>query len=210
MATTNNMIIKIDKALTYMMVPFYYEGDTLSVGNMWQQDNDRELKKEDSDYLYPHIMYFLKGKMTKGTLANSSLTVYRLNEEAEEYRFFWKKFATKTQSADIGDNLNIDFKFIEGTESPIFGTPHLFVSEDGNIGLLTFGIENQCNNIQQLKQLNYHLHKIQQPLGNCISKRMKLNEKVPETAKENVKSELNFAFNAFYNRDASEEEGSVS
>lgn len=200
------MNMKIDRALTYMMVPFYYEGDTLSVGNMWQQDNDRELKKEDSDYLYPHIMYFLKGKMTKGDSGNSSLTVYRLNEESEEYRFFWKKFATKKQTAEIGDNLTLDFKFIEGTKSPIFGTPHLFVSEEGNIGLLIFGIEHKCNDIQQLKQLNYHLHKIQQPLGNCISKGMKVNENVPEAAREKVKSELNFAFNALYYRNASEEE----
>lgn len=204
MATINNM--NIDKALTYMMVPFYYEGDFLSVGNLWQQDNNRELKSEDADYLYPHIMYFLKGKMVTGTSANSSLTVYRLNEKSEDYRSFWKKFASKIQSARIDDNLNIDFKFIEGTKSPIFGTPHLFVSEEGNVGLLTFGIGQKCNDIQQLKQLNYHLHKIQQPLGNCISKGMKLNEKVPESAKEKVKAELNFAYNAFYNRNASDEE----
>ena len=96
------------KALSFFMVPFYYESEKLSVSNIWQMDNDRDSYNEDSDYLYPHIMNFLKGKMMKNATNNNALQVYKLDEESETYRFFWKKFASKTQEAKINSVQSMD------------------------------------------------------------------------------------------------------
>lgn len=196
-----------EKATSFMMVPFYYEGDNLSVSSLWQLDNDREGYHEESDYLYTHIMHFLKGNLTEQSVKEDAIIIYKLDEQKESYKYFWKKFASKTHVAKIDEQTSIDFKFTSGTKTPIFKTPHLFISIEGNVGVLVFCIEPvKTKSIQQLELLNYHLHKIQEPLCECTSKGMKLNDGIPEEAHNKVISELNIAYKAFYEREMTSSE----
>ena len=198
---------RFDKAITFMMVPFYYEGGHQPIGSIWTLDNDNQLNEDDSDYLYPHIMNFLKGKMTKNIQNKDALDVYRLNEQSEEYRLFWKKFVSKTQIAKIDDQTNVEFKFVTGNPTPLFKAPHLFVSQEGNIGILTFAVEpTNIRDLQILENLNYHLHKLQKPLGECTTKDLKINDRLPEDVKLKVEKELQHAYNAFYQRNGNDTE----
>ena len=200
-------MVRFDKAITFMIIPFYYEGGHQPISSIWTLDNDNQPDKEDSDYLYPHILNFLKGKMTKNIQNKDALDVYRLNEQSEEYRLFWKKFASKTQIAKIDDLTNVEFKFVTGNPTPLFMAPHLFISQEGNIGILTFAVEpTNIRDLQILENLNYHLHKLQKPLGECMTKGFKLNDRVPEDVKLNVKKEVQHAYNAFYQRDGNDTE----
>ena len=201
------MAIKLSKAFSYFLIPFYYKGDRLSPGKIWIRDSSLLDEDENADFLYPHIMNFLKGNMRDKEANGSALQVFKLDEKTEEYKFFWKKFASKTHRVDIDNNRQIEFKFISGTQKPIFKTPHLFVSAEGNVAIFCFCLELIGDiSLNNLKQLNYYLHKIQEPLSVCHANKMLLNDRLLDNAKVKVVEELNYAYRTLLQKNASEEE----
>lgn len=201
------MVIQLSKAFSYFLIPFYYKGDSLSPGKIWITDNCSADENEDADYLYPHIMNFLKGNMRAKETSSSALQVFKLDEKTEEYKFFWNKFASKTHRVDIDSNRQVEFKFISGTQRPIFKTPHLFISTEGNVAILCFCLELIGDkSLDNLKQLNYCLHKIQEPLAVCHAKKMLLNDKLHENVKVKVVEDLNYAYRTLLQKQASEDE----
>ena len=89
--------MKLDKAFTYFMIPFYYEGDDYKVLKtddnpseaMWEKSKGKILNEED-DVLFPYIVNFLQGQ------TNDHLDIYNINSNSKSIaRKFWDDFSQK-------------------------------------------------------------------------------------------------------------------
>lgn len=89
--------LKLEKAFTFFMIPFYYEGDdykVLKVNDypleaMWERSKGMIIKEED-DVLYPYIINFLQGH------TNDHLDIYSINSNPKSLiRKFWDAFSQK-------------------------------------------------------------------------------------------------------------------
>lgn len=180
--------IKIEKAFTFFMVPFYYNMDVVESG-LWVKDlNKISNEGEDGDVLYPYIMTFLQGQMS-GDNYQDHLDVYRLNVDKSSpwYKDFGAPFFNYANVAYIPMGKNaikedvfhpIKFKISSGDEDG-FKSPHLFIYKEANMGVLTFcvNLAEKENYMSDLKLLNYHLHKIHKPTCRCACPQLCINPK---------------------------------
>ena len=157
---------KLEKAYTFFMVPFYYEGewdDILKCISRWRPQQE-EMYKED--ILYPYIMELFKQNNPNKDSATNRLKIYQLHTEdkGSESEFFFDRILGKKNVAII-ENMPtgeknpfpIPFSFLnEGNNAP-----HLFISPTAKIGVMTLCAElgSGCD-IQYFKTFNYYLHKI--------------------------------------------------
>ncbi len=198
---------KLEKAFTYFMIPFYYEGDdykVLKVNDrpleaMWEKSGGKILNEED-DVLYPYIINFLQGQ------TNDHLDIYSINSDPKSpARKFWDAFSQKPIVFEEKNKNNkeknktgslhctdIDIKNDKGkkevcsTEFDLqrdngytgLKSPHLFISSSANIGILSFciGLGESNKTIDDLKRINYCLHKISEPLNRCTTPSFQLEK----------------------------------
>lgn len=173
--------LQLEKAYTFFMVPFYYDGDWESIHQKitrWIPQQE-ELYKEE--VLYPYIMELFKRDEGEkfpllDSLSNPSqgadsckknrLKIYQLKTEDKgtESQFFFDRIIGKRNAAILAPDsegrknpLSITFKFCDNGNF----APHLFISPTARIGIMTFCIEleRQYCTTSYLKILNYHLHK---------------------------------------------------
>ena len=157
-----------------------HEGDD----SLWTLETQMLTDEKDGSVIYPYIMSFLQGQMMddEGD-AEGHLVVYSIadidrranqesnNEQRAIIRKFWNKFSQSTHTVDVGtkDTPHIlSFNFIKGKHKTL--KPHLFIFPSAKIGLLSFGIEltTPSSTIDDLKSLNYNLHKIAKPITKCV------------------------------------------
>lgn len=209
--------LKLEKAFTYFMIPFFFEGNNCKIlkeadypsESMWKK-TDGKVLNEDDDVLFPYIINFLQGN------ANDHLDIYNINPAPKSpARKFWDAFSQKpievdsktkkkdqskcekkdeeTKDRNIGfHSTDIVSKDENGEKKHIFisfniqrdngytglRSPHLFISKSANIGILTFciGLGGDNITIDDLKRLNYYLHKISKPLSKCITSNFQLKK----------------------------------
>lgn len=94
--------IRLEKAFTYFIIPFYYEGNDYAVLKvddnpleaMWEKSKGKILNEED-DVLYPYIINFLQGQ------SNDHLDIYSINSTPKSSaRKFWDAFSQKPAAVD--------------------------------------------------------------------------------------------------------------
>lgn len=183
----NENHIKIEKAFTFFMVPFYYNIDNIE-SELWVKDFDKISNEgEDGDVLYPYIMTFLQGQMS-GDKYQEHLDIYKLNIEKSSvwYKDFARPFFNYANIAYIPMGKNekkeevfrpIKFTISSGDEDG-FKSPHLFIYKESKMGVLTFCVNFAEKNIymSDLKSLNYHLHKIHKPTTcRCVCPQLCIN-----------------------------------
>lgn len=183
--------LKLEKAYTFFMVPFYYESDVdFKKVNLWEMDMDKVSDEgEDGDVLYSYIMDFLQGQMKGSSDIKEHLEIYKMAvaQESAWYKDFWEPFVSHANAAHIpvgknnsGEDLYhpIAFNILSNNEQG-FKAPHLFVYKTAKIGILTFCVElaDSKKNISYLKLLNYHLHKIHKPTCRCVCSKLSINVK---------------------------------
>jgi len=193
--TSKKEPLQLEKAYTFFMVPFYYETEN-AVPNIneketiWIKDTDKISNEgEDGDVLYPYIMNFLQGQMGDNHLEQDHLNIFHLNTDKESswYKNLWSPIANYTNVAYIpnGKNENkenifclIQFQILSG-DADGFKAPHLFIYKAAKIGILTFcvSLSGKNKSINDLKTLNYHLHKINKPTCRCVSPKLCINDK---------------------------------
>ena len=154
--------LRLEKAYTFFMVPFYYEGNW---GKIYQRINRWQPIREDlytEDVLYPYIMDIFSYESSNN---KSSLLVYEFcsSDNGINSQLFVDRILGKKQIALLGKNAEekknpkqVAFTLLnEGNFAP-----HLFVSPTAKIGLLTFSIKfaETCT-CEQQASLNYWLHK---------------------------------------------------
>lgn len=158
----NTVYPKLEKAYTFFMVPFYYEGEWEKVYsrlNRWQPIRE-DLYTED--ILYPYIMDLFK---SEGSYNKSSLLIYEFesSDNGIHSQMFVDRILGKKQILLLGKNAEekknpqlINYTLLNKGNF----APHLFVSPTAKIGLLTFSVEleNTCTTEQHIS-LNYWLHK---------------------------------------------------
>ena len=181
----------IEKAYSFFMVPFYYDTamDT-PLNGMWKLDTEKVSNEgEDGDVLYSHIMDFLQGQMSDGVGQNDHMEIYSLDidKECSWYKDFWNPFINHANVACIPVGKNnekkdefhlLSFNVLSDSEQG-FKAPHVFIYRAAKIGVLTFCVElaGKKKNINDLKQLNYYLHKIYKPTCRCVCPNLRINEK---------------------------------
>jgi len=163
MDNNQNNCVKIEKAYTFFMVPFYFEeGEWTAIHSRldkWQPITE-DIYKED--VLYPYIMDIFKHDDEKN---KTRLFVYEFHQkdEGEYSKMFVERLFGKKQVALLAKNK-------EDRESPMTVAfallnkngfkPLLFVSTTARIGIMTFPIEvTEKDDITNLTKLNYFLHK---------------------------------------------------
>lgn len=210
--------MKLEKAFTYFMIPFYYEGEDYKVlkvsespsDAMWEASKGKILNEED-DVLYSYIINFIQGK------TNDHLDIYNINSDAKSpARKFWDVFSQKpivedekkkkksqqeTEKKEKNEKeppkslhstyLEVEDENGEKTIIPTtfdlqrdngytgLKSPHLFISPSANTGILTFciGLGERNRTMDDLKRLNYCLHKISKPLNKCTTSSFSLKER---------------------------------
>lgn len=182
---------------TLFIVPFYYGEENEnqfqleqnysvdeSDSSLWTLETRMLTDEGDGSILYPYIMSFLQGQMmesisnTDGHLAVYSIAdVDRGKNKGSKFeqrtiiRKFWNKFVNSTHTIDVGTKTVpriLNFKFINGRHDTM--KPHVFIFPSARIGLLSLGIELTSPNAttDDLKLLNYNLHKISKPIIRCV------------------------------------------
>jgi len=182
---------------TLFIVPFHYgeenEEQTMleqnyivneSDSSLWTLETKMLTDEGDGSVIYPYIMSFLQGQMMdKENISDGHLAIYSIadidrgkeaNAKFEQrtiIKKFWNGFVQSTHSIDVGTKNEprlLNFKFNNGKHNTL--KPHLFIFPSARIGLLTFGIELAMPNTttDDLKILNYSLHKISKPITRCV------------------------------------------
>ena len=172
METSQNKNVKIEKALTFYIAPFYYNTDEewnsiLSKLDRWRPVSENLYNKDD--ILYPYIMDLFQ---QTGSTQKQRLNIYKFTPckelfDAPEGRFtktlFPERILGQQSVAFLGKNAEekkapqtILFTLMnEGNMAP-----HLFISPTAKIGILTFCIQlDDVKDMETLKVLNYYLHK---------------------------------------------------
>ena len=179
----------LGKAYTIYMLPFYFEEDFSN--GLWEKEyNLVSDEGAETDVLYPYIMEFLQGQILDNTSAKQCnyLQVLRLKTEEHSIRHksFWSSFIHHNHIAYIPQGKKVDkedvylpisFRILSEKERG-FKAPHLFVYESGKVGILTFCIElaEKKKTIGDLVLLNYHLHKIHNPMCRCVCPTLSINK----------------------------------
>lgn len=154
--------------------------------SLWEKETQMLTDEKEGSVIYPYIMSFLQGQMMDeefskdGHLAIYSIAdIDRRQVKKEKYeqrtiiKKFWNKFEQSEHQIDVGtkDAPHIlSFKFNKGKHKTL--KPHLYIFSSARIGLLTFGIEltTPKATTNDLKLLNYYLHKIAKPVTKCITR----------------------------------------
>ena len=157
-----------------------HEGDD----SVWTLETQMLTDEKEGSVIYPYIMSFLQGQMMdEGNDVEGRLVIYsiadidrRTNQESKfEQRTiikkFWNKFSQSTHTVDVGTKDTpriLSFRFFNGKHKTL--KPHLFIFPSARIGLLSFGIELTTPDAttDDLKNLNYSLHKIAKPIAKCV------------------------------------------
>ena len=196
-------LMVLGKAYTVYMLPFYFEEDFSCI--LWEKEN-KLISDEgaETDVLYPYIMEFLQGQIQNSISSEhcNQLQVFRLkkDEQSIRHKIFWNSFIHHNHIAYIpqGKNANkedigkpISFKIFSENEKG-FKAPHLFIYQSGKVGILTFCIElvEKKKTIEDLIQLNYHLHKIHNPMCRCVCPSLSTkdeNNNIRQKVEENYK-----------------------
>ena len=209
--TERGTLLTLGKAYTVYMLPFYFEEDFSSIS--WENEN-RLISDEgtETDVLYSYIMDFFQGQLHDKSPNGycNHLRVLRLKKDGQSsYMKFWSSFISHNHIAYIpqGKNENkediflpISFKILSENEKG-FKAPHLFVYESGKVGILTFCIEltERRSTIEQLKHLNYHLHKIHNPMCRCVCPALSISrQRVFKNEEEKKKAEESFKLSRTY------------
>lgn len=223
MATTNNNInesvknhkketLKVEKAYTFFMVPFYYETENAvsnpeDMNTLWTKETKKISNEgEDGDVLYPYIMDFLQGQMDNNHMKKDHLDIYHMNinKESSWYKNFWGPIVNYENIAYIPNGKNeqkedlfhpIKFQILSG-DADGFKSPHLFIYKAAKIGILTFclSLSSGERSINDLKLLNYHLHKIYKPTCRCVCPILSINKKrVFKSEEERISAENELA-----------------
>jgi hypothetical protein len=153
--------------------------------SLWEKETQMLTDEKEGSVLYPYIMSFLQGQMMDEDICKDGhLDIYSIadidrrlvKEEKYEQRSiikkFWNKFVQSEHVIDVGTKDKphlLKFKFNNGKHKTL--KPHLFVFSSARIGLLTFGVELTTPEAttNDLKLLNYYLHKIAKPIIKCIA-----------------------------------------
>lgn len=104
-AAKNNQCdsLRLEKAYTFFMVPFYFEGSNYKVLRVqeshneaiWEKARERILN-EDDDVLYPYIINFIQGQTSDMASQHDHLDIYNINSNPKSSaRKFWDVFAQK-------------------------------------------------------------------------------------------------------------------
>jgi hypothetical protein len=182
----------VEDAYTFFVVPFYFDNEFFPNKDLWEDETSVLVDKGyNGESLYPYIMNFLYEN--EDSESKTSLKIYRLSKTTQSYNLLWKTFGSSVHVLDINkgrQKRTIKFKFIiEDTNRyqnrrKNYGilTPHIIVSPKGcgDIGFLVFGIEldEEIKTIEELKLLNYYLHKTQGELTKCICPAFDLSEEM--------------------------------
>lgn len=161
------------KSATFFMVPFYYSANnTVPNSSIWELRKKSFVKEKD--VLFPYIMDTILGQTysdeEREKLGVRCLKIYQLNQTDNKWDggkgSFWTKiwipFARKKQTTTV-DGKEITFHY--STKGNI-ESPHLFVSEEAKIGVMTFLVETDSS-VEDLVLLNYALHKTDESFGPC-------------------------------------------
>ena len=148
-------------------------------------------------------MSFLQGQMMPiEDKKQSFLHIYSIarsetngKEQRTIIKRFWNKFTQSVHTVEVGGDKTprkLQFRFINGTQSML--NPHLYIYPSAGVGILSFAISLTTENAtsEDLKLLNYHLHKIFHPLAKCVCRDLSLTgEEKPEikAAKTNLISQ---------------------
>lgn len=167
--------LELEKAITFFMVPFYFEtGEwdtilgTFDQSNRWQRTT-REIYNQE-DILYPYIMDVFK---QHNATAKTRLDIYEFNVQSRgtksdlfvdrilgkiNYAFLAKNAQEKKNPAIIPFRLNTNTNTNTNTNNN-YG-PMLFISNTANIGVLTFSVELLgTKTLPDLLNFNYYCHK---------------------------------------------------
>lgn len=191
--TQQQTTLEIKKAYTFFFVPFYYQGtqfNNFTHNRTWKLEDEKLSNEgEDGDVLYAYIMKFLQGQMYENNSDKDHLDIYRLSvdKNTDWYKNFWSPFVNYSNVAKISMGKNekkeeiihsVKFQLLSGDEKG-FKAPHLFIYKKAQIGILSFCIElaEKKNTISDLKLLNYHLHKIHQPMCQLVCPQLSINSK---------------------------------
>ncbi len=188
--TNKEKLLTIGKAYTIYMLPFYFEKSFTHL--VWENENSLISNEgTEVDMLYPYIMDFLQGQIhesfSSGDCNHLRILKLKKDDQSVRYKKFWKPFIHHNHIAYIPDGkdenkedvyLPISFRILSENEKG-FKAPHLFVYDSGNIGILTFCIEitEKRKTIEKLKLLNYHLHKIHNPMCRCVCPALSISTK---------------------------------
>ena len=156
--------LKVEKAYTFFMVPFYFEKDEWDA--IYSRLGKWQLIKEDlykEDVLYPYIMEIFKHEDKDGHSSRLIIYEFQHEDKGEQSLMFVERLLGKKQVAIIAKNAKekdnpqtISFTLLNKKGFK----PHLFVSPTAKIGILTFPIEmDDKDDIAKLTKLNYFLHK---------------------------------------------------
>lgn len=208
---TDKVIIwTLGKAYTIYMLPFYFEEDFCCT--FWENENNLISDEgTETDVLYPYIMDFFQGQIHEKSPNRSynHLRVLRLKKDGQSsYIKFWNSFISHNHIAYIPQGkknkedifLPISFKILSENEKG-FKAPHIFVYESGKVGILTFCIElaERISTVEQLKLLNYHLHKIHNPMCRCVCPALSISkQRVFKDEEERKKAEEGFKLSRSY------------
>lgn len=158
--------------ISIFFVPFYFNGEKPELADMWVEESEKLTDERDGNTIYPHIMSFLQGQMEKESLSNSHLHVYSIADDKRPIvAKFWNKFAANSHTIEVGDDPDkhaVTFKFVNNQHDIL--SPHLFIYETAKVGFLSYSIylDNKNATIEDLKLVNYQLHKIFHPLTPCV------------------------------------------
>lgn len=168
--------LKLEKAYTFFMVPFCYEGEWNDIHkriSRWEPIQE-EMYKEN--ILFPHIIELFKQANPKkdnskrpdnkeNDYPTNRLKIYQLHldDKGNQSEFFFDRIVGKKQVAILEENPDgqkvpyaLPFKVLNDGNN----APHLFISQSAQIGIMTICVELGDNqNIQDLELLNYCLHK---------------------------------------------------
>lgn len=194
---SNKECLKLQKAFTYFMIPFHFEGDECVIeegdDKVWCKANKKFLGDGD-DVLFPYINNFLQGGIITGNEIAPSydhLEIYSINPDDKSTikKLFDAISKTPDSNNETSNNTDLHFaelklddengearnekvyfSLIRDSGYKGFKSPHLFISTTANIGLLTFCIELGGSNLdlRYLNYLNYYLHKIGKPYARCV------------------------------------------
>ena len=157
--------LPLEKAYTFFMVPFYYQG------NEWDEIHAEKLDKwipiktqlfNKEDVLYPYIMNMFH---PDDKASESRLKIFELKAEdlGINSKLFVERVLGKKSVAVIANNSSAQknpscITFILKKDGNF--APHIFISPASKIGILTFAIElEDSRDIDSLKLLNYFLQK---------------------------------------------------
>ena len=177
---------------TIFFVPFYFGERGLELADIWVKESEKLTDEHEGNAIYPHIMSFLQGQMETEQLSSSHLQVYSIADDNRPIvDKFWKKFASNNHTIEVGNDDNkhtVTFKFVNNQQDIL--SPHLYIYETAKVGFFSYSIylDDKNATIEDLKLVNYQLHKIFHPLTPCVANNFALkgDEKEPvRQAKEN-------------------------